>query len=84
MTDPTGDLTPDLRRRLRILADTLPMLESPDVEPGRWHDSEKQDGKVVRVDREPAQHCAEHRGLRFPELPGLQWFAALTIAVDLV
>ena len=35
------DLTPDLRRRLRILADTLPILEAPDFSPGRWHDSEQ-------------------------------------------
>jgi len=37
----TGDLTPDLRRRLRILADMLPVLEAPDFEAGRWHRSEQ-------------------------------------------
>jgi hypothetical protein len=44
--DPSGALTPDLRRRLRILADTLPALEAPDFVPGRWHDSEKRGGNV--------------------------------------
>jgi hypothetical protein len=32
-------MTADLRRRLRIIADTLPMLESPGFTPGVWHDS---------------------------------------------
>jgi Family of unknown function (DUF6508) len=44
--DPNDDLTPDLRRRLRILADTLPILEAPDFTPGRWHDSEKREDNV--------------------------------------
>ena len=41
-----GDLTPDLRRRLRILADMLPALEAPDFVAGRWHDSERRDDGV--------------------------------------
>ena len=45
--DPAADgLTLDLRRRLRILADTLPALEAPDFEPGRWHKSEQRDDGV--------------------------------------
>jgi hypothetical protein len=43
---PRGDLTPDLRQRLRILADTLPTLEAPDFVAGRWHDSERRDNDV--------------------------------------
>jgi hypothetical protein len=42
----SDDLTPDLRRRLRILAETLPILEAPDFSPGKWHDSEKRDDNV--------------------------------------
>lgn len=45
-TDLGSHLTPDLRRRLRILADALPVLESPDFVPGRWHDSEKRGDNV--------------------------------------
>jgi hypothetical protein len=45
-SDQSANLTPDLRRRLRILADTLPILEAPDFTPGRWHDSEKRDGNI--------------------------------------
>jgi len=44
--DPSDDLAPDLRRRLRILADTLPALEAPDFVAGRWHDSEQRDDGV--------------------------------------
>jgi hypothetical protein len=41
--DPPGELTPDLRRRLRILTGTLPALEAPDFVAGEWHDSERRD-----------------------------------------
>jgi len=44
--EPSVDLTPDLRRRLRILADMLPALEAPDFVAGRWHDSERRDDGV--------------------------------------
>lgn len=44
-----GDLTPDLRRRLRILADTLPTLEAPDFVAGRWHYSEQRDDGVLTM-----------------------------------
>ena len=41
-------LTPELRASLRIIADTLPMLESPDFTPGVWHDSwRRPDGVIV-------------------------------------
>ena len=37
----------DLRRRLRILADTLPILEAPTFSAGRWHPMEPlADGSV--------------------------------------
>ena len=37
----TDELTPDLRRRLGIVGDTLPMLEAPDFSSGSWVESEQ-------------------------------------------
>ena len=44
-----GDLTPDLRRRLRILGDLLPALEAPDFVAGQWHYSERRDDGVLTM-----------------------------------
>jgi hypothetical protein len=38
MPDEHDRLTPKLRASLRIVTDTLPMLESPDFSPGAWHE----------------------------------------------
>ena len=47
MADDPAVLTPDDRARLRIIAETLPMLESPEFTAGAWHDSERMaDGKL--------------------------------------
>jgi hypothetical protein len=40
------ELTADLRKRLLILADTIPILEAPDFSPGQWHKSEKREDNV--------------------------------------
>ena len=41
-------MSDELRPGLRIIADTLPMLESPDFTPGVWHDSaQRPDGVIV-------------------------------------
>lgn len=48
MADEPDALTPELRASLRIVADTLPMLESADFTAGAWHDSwRRPDGVIV-------------------------------------
>ena len=48
MPDEPDQLTPELRASLQIIAETLPMLESPDFTPGVWHDSwTRPDGVIV-------------------------------------
>jgi len=55
MPDEPDQLTPELRASLRLVADTLPMLESPDFTPGVWHDSwRRPDGVIVMPWFEPS------------------------------
>ena len=62
MSDEPDQLTPELRASLRLLADTLPMLESPDFTPGVWHDSwRRPDGVIVMPWFEPSPQADEFR-----------------------
>jgi len=46
--DQSDRLTPELRASLRLVGDTLPILESPEFTPGVWHDSwRRPDGAIV-------------------------------------
>ena len=60
MSDEPDQLTPELRASLRLVADTLPMLESPDFTPGAWHDSwRRPDGVIVMPWFEPSPQADE-------------------------
>jgi Family of unknown function (DUF6508) len=55
-------LTPELRASLRLVADTLPMLEAPDFTPGVWHDSwRRPDGVIVMPRFEYSPQADEFR-----------------------
>ena len=77
--DSSDELTPDLRRRLRILADTLPILEAPDFSPGRWHDSTQREDGVWTMPWYELSPEAESvtRAIGEAELlqPGFDWSA---------
>jgi len=60
MSDEPDQLTPELRASLRLVADTLPMLESPDFTPGVWHDSwRRPDGVIAMPWFEPSPQADE-------------------------
>jgi hypothetical protein len=62
MPDEPDQLTPELRASLRIIADTLPMLESRDFTPGVWHDSwQRPDGVIVMPWFESSPQADEFR-----------------------
>jgi hypothetical protein len=73
--DTHGTLTPDLRRRLRILADTLPILEAPDFSPGTWHDSVKRENDVWTMpwyELSPQAETVTRAGAGLMQ-PGFDW-----------
>ena len=62
MPDEPDQLTPELRTGLRIIAETLPMLESPGFTPGVWHDSwTRPDGVIVMPWFESSPQAEEFR-----------------------
>lgn len=73
-------MTPELRASLEIIADTLPLLESPDFTPGAWHHSwRRPDGVIVMPWFEYSAQADEFRtavgrsGLLRPDLAWPDW-----------
>jgi hypothetical protein len=62
MSDGPDQLTPELRASLRLVGDTLPILESPEFTPGVWHDSwRRPDGAIVMPWFEYSPQAGEFR-----------------------